>query len=446
VRTLTERPVIAIFSPMKHESDSPGWRLLRSLHDREVVEIADPFATEKPDAVPQILRGRCDALLCRPLWTYETSVVNDVIDVIRRKGSPRPFVIGTLSAGRAHVKTARDDERIQVIASDGGNADQTAELTVYMAISLKRRVHPHVLRMAIGGAKREESVSCTSLRDQTWTIMGRGNVAQAVVRRAMALGLRRIVMWNHQMSRGLLAEAMSEISTITWLSNSNLKPCAVIGASDSGPACVIEGTIDLNYALREGDVISVHVTLADETRSLISGGTGKHPLNGVKPGAVLINMARAEIVDEEHVLEMLASGKLAGFATDVLPGDVEGQQGRTRHKPSESLVWSAYCWLCMSAMDAVNVEGTSLAHVKDYRAMICGTKRGQRNEFREELFERLARSGGSLLVLPHLGGWTRDAEADIEVEVIGKVLEALDLPAEARKIYSGSSAKGSRPS
>lgn len=60
----------------------------------------------------------------------------------------------------------------------------------------------------------------------------------------------------------------------------------------------------------EADVVSLHIPLTDETRGTID------PF-AMKPGAVLVNTARGELVDEARLVDALASGHLRGAGLDV---------------------------------------------------------------------------------------------------------------------------------
>ena len=71
--------------------------------------------------------------------------------------------------------------------------------------------------------------------------------------------------------------------------------------------------VDLDTLLRESDVVSIMVTLNDETRYLI----GRRELALMKPDAYLINTARGGCVDEAALLAALDAGALAGAAIDT---------------------------------------------------------------------------------------------------------------------------------
>ena len=74
---------------------------------------------------------------------------------------------------------------------------------------------------------------------------------------------------------------------------------------------------ELEPLLRESDFISVHVPLNSATVGLIGFAELRH----VKPGAVLVNTSRGEIVDETALLEALREHRLAAAGLDVLSGE-----------------------------------------------------------------------------------------------------------------------------
>jgi D-3-phosphoglycerate dehydrogenase len=74
---------------------------------------------------------------------------------------------------------------------------------------------------------------------------------------------------------------------------------------------------DLRTLLAEADVVSLHATPSSENHHLIDAAAFAR----MKPGAILINVGRASLVDTAALTEALASGRIAGAAVDVY--DVE---------------------------------------------------------------------------------------------------------------------------
>lgn len=65
----------------------------------------------------------------------------------------------------------------------------------------------------------------------------------------------------------------------------------------------------------EADYVSLHVPLTESTRRMID----RRALGLMKPTAVLINVARSEIVEEEALIDALTQGRIRGAALDVFP-------------------------------------------------------------------------------------------------------------------------------
>jgi D-3-phosphoglycerate dehydrogenase / 2-oxoglutarate reductase len=71
---------------------------------------------------------------------------------------------------------------------------------------------------------------------------------------------------------------------------------------------------ELDTVLAQSDVVSLHLSLAPETVGIVS----RARLAAMKPGAILVNTARAELVDEVALIDALERGPLASAALDVL--------------------------------------------------------------------------------------------------------------------------------
>lgn len=71
--------------------------------------------------------------------------------------------------------------------------------------------------------------------------------------------------------------------------------------------------VDLDRLLAESHVVSLHLLLSDETRGFLSA----ERLAKIRPGAILLNTARAAVVDEPAMIAALRAGKLAHAGLDV---------------------------------------------------------------------------------------------------------------------------------
>ncbi|WNJ99201.1 phosphoglycerate dehydrogenase [Thalassospiraceae bacterium LMO-JJ14] len=79
----------------------------------------------------------------------------------------------------------------------------------------------------------------------------------------------------------------------------------------------VQPTVSLVELLKEADVVSLHVPDTAETRGMI----GAAEIAAMKKGAYLINNARGKVVDIDALAEALKSGNLAGAAIDVFPAE-----------------------------------------------------------------------------------------------------------------------------
>ena len=91
------------------------------------------------------------------------------------------------------------------------------------------------------------------------------------------------------------------------------------------PYSYISKKVELKELFDKSDIVSLHVHVTDETRHMIN----KELLDNLESPVYLINTSRGEIVDEEAIIEALETGKLLGYATDVLEdefGNIENSE------------------------------------------------------------------------------------------------------------------------
>lgn len=157
------------------------------------------------------------------------------------------------------------------------DTEATAEHAIAVILALKKRLYDWTPEFMRGGGWRGESVWAEFLKGQTIGLVGYGRVGKAVARRLQGWGVR------------LLAFDRT-------------------GRYDA----YVEGT-GLDQLLRESDVVSLHLTLTNETRHVIS----RAALDQMPPHALLVNTARGELVDVDELIRALKEGRLGGAAIDV---------------------------------------------------------------------------------------------------------------------------------
>src|SRR5699024_4383914 len=82
--------------------------------------------------------------------------------------------------------------------------------------------------------------------------------------------------------------------------------------------------VELEQLLEEADVICLCANLTEENYHMID----KDQINKMKDHVYISNSARGALVNEEAIINGLESGKIAGFASDVL----ESEPGRASHR------------------------------------------------------------------------------------------------------------------
>lgn len=134
------------------------------------------------------------------------------------------------------------------------------------------------------------------LSDATVGIVGFGGIGREVARRVAALGARVIALKR--------SEPIAD--------DTDLEPVGG-GASLRERIEVLRGASGLERLLSGSDVVVAAAPETDETRGLL----GAEELARLRPGALLVNVARGSLVDEEALLDALTHGRLRGAGLDV---------------------------------------------------------------------------------------------------------------------------------
>jgi D-3-phosphoglycerate dehydrogenase len=223
----------------------------------------------------------------------KTQVTQAVLKAASKLQAIGAFCIGTNQVDLASAT----DEGVAVFNAPYSNTRSVAELVIGAAIMLIRRI-PDKNIAAHKGIWKKEASGSYELRGKTLGIIGYGNIGSQVSVLAEALGMKVIFY---------------DVETKLPLGN----------AMD---------TRSLNELLRHSDVVTLHVPETDTTKNLINKNNLKH----FKPGALLINYARGEVVDLEALRKAIEDGRISGAAVDVFPIEPE-KNGDTFTTPLQNL-------------------------------------------------------------------------------------------------------------
>lgn len=158
-------------------------------------------------------------------------------------------------------------------------AESVAEHTMGLMLDAAR--HISRLDRDIRRGQWNTNLAGLDLRSKTLGLVGFGRIAQAVVPLAKAFGMK-VVCWTRNPSREREDQHNIEF-------------------------------IDLEKLLASSDVVSLHLLSTPETEGLLNA----ERLQLLKPGALLINTARSQILDEAVLAELLKSGHIAAAGIDV---------------------------------------------------------------------------------------------------------------------------------
>lgn len=190
--------------------------------------------------------------------------------------------VGRLGVGLDNIDVAACKKRgIAVLPAFGVNARSVAEYVLAGTLMLLRgSAYFGAERLASGEWPRAEMGQGRELNTRTMGLIGFGSIGRVTASLARAAGLTTIA-YDAQLDAGSIVEETE--------------------------------LVDLPTLLARADVVTLHCPLTPETRNLIA----EKELAAMKPGAILINTARGNIVDESALADALRSGHLGGAAVDV---------------------------------------------------------------------------------------------------------------------------------
>ncbi len=213
--------------------------------------------------------------------------------------------VGRAGAGVNNIPVQRLSEAgIPVFNTPGANANAVKELVVAgLLLSCRNVIQAWQYTKSLAGTPEEISAAVeigkkkyagSELPGRTLGIIGLGAIGRSVADTALQLGMR--VIGHDPM---LTVEGAWQL------------PTEVARASS------------VAEVLANADFITFHVPLTDDTRYMIN----EHTIRAIRPGATLLNFARAGIVEDSAVAKALSTGSLHAYTTDFPSPELIGTPG-----------------------------------------------------------------------------------------------------------------------
>ena len=200
-------------------------------------------------------------------------------------------------AGTNTIDTGRARELgIDVCNVPGANALAVAELTLGLIISADRRIPDNVADLRNGAWNKKRYSGARGLFGRSLGVVGAGAIGMAVAERAAAFGMRILVLASPR--RGAAVRAR----------------LAALGATE---------VASLGELAEQSDFLTLHVPGGAGTRGLVS----RDVLARMRPGTVLVNTSRADVVDEGALIEALDTKGIRAVV-DVFDGEPASGEAR----------------------------------------------------------------------------------------------------------------------
>jgi len=198
------------------------------------------------------------------------------------KQLPNLKMIATRSTGMDHIDLDYCKKNNIAVANVPHYGENTvAEQTFALILGLSRRLVESSERVKQGGFS-PIGLTGFDLAGKTIAVVGVGNIGKYVVKIAHGFGMNVIGVGRKR------DQALAKELNFSW--------------------------VNLDQALKQADILSLHVPLTKETKHLIN----KTNIKKMKKGSILINTCRGPVVESEALLWALEENIIAGAGLDVL--------------------------------------------------------------------------------------------------------------------------------
>jgi D-3-phosphoglycerate dehydrogenase len=262
------------------------------------------IADRLPQTQVEKLRGVVKELQYEPELTAETlgARLSGVNILVVRGTKVTKGALESADALELIVRSGAGTENIDLEAASARgiyvtncpekNSAAVAELTMGLLLAVDRRVPAQDNALKARSWNKAEFAKAEGLKGRCFGVIGLGAVGKEVVKRAKAFDMS-VVAW----SRSLTDEEAAELG--------------------------VSRMSKVDDLIAKCDIISMHVPLTPETKHLLSG----ERISRLKPGTIVLNTARGEVVDNHALADALRNGRVrAGL--DVFenePSEAKGE-------------------------------------------------------------------------------------------------------------------------
>jgi D-3-phosphoglycerate dehydrogenase len=196
---------------------------------------------------------------------------------------------------------------ILVANCPGKNAIAVAELAFGLMLAIDRRIPDNVIDLRAGVWNKKTYTHAAGLYGSTLGLLGAGHIGREMIRRAAGFGLP-VVLWTRRF------DGQDRLMTSA--------EAAALGVTAAAREIPVRMAPSPAEVAARCDILSIHLALTPETRHLVDANL----LVRLRPGSMLINTARADIVDEYALRAAIAERGLR-VGLDVYAGEPSATTG-----------------------------------------------------------------------------------------------------------------------
>jgi D-3-phosphoglycerate dehydrogenase / 2-oxoglutarate reductase len=198
----------------------------------------------------------------------------------------------------------------------GKNSIAVAELAIGLMIALDRRIADNVAELTRGKWNKKEYSKAKGIYGATLGVLGFGKIGQEVAKRAMAMGMN-LVIWSEM---GVTVDRDAIPVDLPLLLQ--VRPGA--GALIEERITVVKTPAEV---AEKCDVLTIHLASSPLTKNIVNADV----IGKLKPGACVINTARADVVDYKALTQAVKEKGLR-VGIDVYPGEPAGATADFTHE------------------------------------------------------------------------------------------------------------------